>query len=133
MIRAWGWIKKRWYRRQARRAIWFLRYLDRCLAEVGMGRAKAKQFWEDFYKHPQARMMALDQLAVLNKIKIRRANETKMGKLAQSVLAANRRLEAEVRDLRELNKANAKLAQHTSPGDDPGTPKEVTREVPEAI
>jgi hypothetical protein len=68
-----------------------------------MNHGQSKRFWEDFHKHPQARMMALDQLAVINKITIRRANETKMSKLVQSVLAANHRLEKEVRILRESN------------------------------
>lgn len=98
-------MKKRWYRRQAKRATWFLRYVDLTIHSLGWNRPKIRKFWEDFTKHPQARAMALDQMAIINKIAIKRAGTTRRERAFDQVVALNRKLQL------ELNAVNAKLAQ----------------------
>jgi len=118
------WLKKRWYRRQAARAIWFLRYLDKTIQGMGWGREKCRQFWLDFYKYPEARRKAMNDLAVINKITIREARHSRMERTIDWLKLSNQKLQI------ELNKANAKCAQYTQPNEDPGAPKEETHEVP---
>lgn len=69
------WIKKRWYRRQAKRALWFMRYMDLVAHGAGWGRTKTRQMWRDFAEHPWARFQILDKLAAANKVEIRRARK----------------------------------------------------------
>jgi hypothetical protein len=124
MIGPWKRIKMAWYKRQAKRAIWFLRYLDRTIQGMGWGREKCRQFWLDFYKYPEARRKAMNDLAVINKIKIKELRHSRMEKTIDWLKLSNQKLQI------ELNKALAKCAQYTQPGEDPGAPKEETHEVP---
>ena len=97
------WLKRRWYRRQARRAIWFLRYIDRTFRDHGMTRVQARGFWGDFIKHPEVRHATLNQFAVLNKVKIR----------AERKLRAEQRLEQALVAIQKLNKdLTAVRAEH---------------------
>lgn len=121
------WLKKRWYRRQAIRAIWFLRYVDRTVHGLGWSRPKVRQFWEDFTKHPEARKKALNEISVINKITIREQKRSRMERQLELAFMANQRLQL------ELNKALARCAQYTSPGDNfgvtgPTGPHDMTKE-----
>lgn len=119
------WLKKRWYRRQARRAIWFLRYLDRMLHNMGWGRPQVRRFWEDFIKHPMARRVTLNQLAVVNKITIREERRMKVEQELERYMAISQKLQ------QDLNAANAKLAQFKPADEVPTvTGPEVAHEVP---
>lgn len=73
MIGPWKRIKMAWYKRQAKRAILFLRYYDRVMHDAGMSRAEVKRAWDDFRSSPYNRMSTLYQIARMNKIKIKRA------------------------------------------------------------
>jgi hypothetical protein len=120
------WLKKRWYRRQVIRAIWFLRYTDRLVHSLGWNRPKVRQFWEDFAKHPEARRKALNEIAVINKIKIREQRRGRMERQLEIMMVSNQKLQL------ELNKASAMLAQVPKP--EPmtagGPAQEETHEVP---
>ena len=109
MVKPYYWLKMRWYRRQAARAIWFLRYLDRTIHGMGWGREKCRQFWVDFNKNPEARRKALNEIAVINKITIRERRRNRMERATDQLWAANQKLQV------ELNKALAKCAQYTKP------------------
>lgn len=80
------WLKKRWYRRQAKRAIWFLRYVDRMTHGAGWNRAQRKKFWDDFIKFPGAREATLNQLSVINHIKIRELRRTNAERTADAAV-----------------------------------------------
>jgi hypothetical protein len=97
----WLFLKKRWYRRQAKRAIWFLRYMDRVLHESGISRADIRTAWKDFHGSVYFRQQMLDHFAVLNKIKIRRANKTRLQKLHESLLERYSKLMSENVGLRK--------------------------------
>jgi len=99
MTGPWAWIKVVWYRHQAKRAILFLRYLDRVLHETGMGGAAVKRAWRDFHHSAYQRAVILNQVARANKIKLRRAARSK---LEEKVFAM-------VRQVNALGDENAKL------------------------
>jgi hypothetical protein len=125
------WLKKRWYHHQAVRAIWFLRYLDRTIHSMGWGHAMVRQFWVNFNKYPEARRLALNKIAVINKITIREQKRSRMERTVDGLLSANQKLQL------ELNKASAELARRPNVADDimsamdkPGQAQENNHEVP---
>jgi hypothetical protein len=107
-------LKMRWYRRQTARAIWFLRYTDRLIHSLGWSRPTVRQFWEDFVKHPEARNQALNQVAVINKIRIKVEKRSRLEQKFEELMAANKKVQE------ALYKANVQLSQHTSWGDNIG-------------
>lgn len=71
-------LKIAWYKHQATRAIWFLRYIDTIAHSVGWNRTQVRQMWRDLVERPHVRQTILDQLAVANGIKVMRANRSKL-------------------------------------------------------
>lgn len=66
----WIRLKLAWYRRRVAKIVWLMRYIDRMASLSGMTRHQIRQMWNDIINHPAVRARALDQIAVLNKIKI---------------------------------------------------------------
>jgi hypothetical protein len=125
MTGPWGKIKQIWYRRQAKRALWFMRYMDRVMHEVGLTRGEIRKAWRDFTDHPMARRVILDRMAVINKITIKRQNRTR---LQRALIDASNQLAKTSADLtKRLEDAQAQLARaqaENGTGSDKPAPEE---------
>lgn len=101
MIGPWKRLKIVWYRHQAKRAIWFMRYIDVMAHSVGWNRTKIRQMWRDFLEKPATRQATLDQLAVVNKITIKRAKRSRLQMSADIMYGKLARASFENQALRE--------------------------------
>lgn len=70
---------RKWsFRRKARHAIWFHRYMDRVMQVAGYDRRQTKVVWADFIVHPSMRRSVLNQLAQINTIKQKKIHLSKV-------------------------------------------------------
>jgi DNA repair exonuclease SbcCD ATPase subunit len=112
MIGPWKRIKMAWYKREAKRAIPFLRYYDRVMHDSGMSRAEIKQAWGDFRSSPYNRMSILYQIARMNKIKIRMAKRKSYEKALAELESMYRKTKGEYDKLKaDHDKCAAKAAE----------------------
>lgn len=105
MIGLWVKIKERWYRRQGARALWFLRYMDRVMHEMGLPRTEIRAAWRDFRESSMARRDMLNWMAAINKVKIRKIRQTQL----QKAIVELRSKLSEINY--EANMAKGKLAE----------------------
>lgn len=68
------------YRRRAKKAIAFLRHLDTLAKMAGWNRGMVRTMWRDLVEHPSFRSAALDKLASVSRIKIKRERRTRLQK-----------------------------------------------------
>lgn len=101
MIGPWKRLKVSWYRRKARGVIWFMRYIDVTVHMAGFNRSKIRQMWRDFIDHPATRSRVLDELAVVNKIRIKRERRSRLQMSMDNLYAKYIRAERELAEMRE--------------------------------